>query len=387
MRKFLVQVGFLLLCAAASFGQSWHLVSSPPGASKGVAALRAFGRTVTPLSDGYTYTSVPSGTYRALSSDIEGRPNTVTWTLLSGVPSTSGAQWQAIAWAMNNAGDVVTSFATSPNWSTVSGCPCGYYRLPRGTKTFVAAKGTPPNGVVDYIVPDAAGNLYSETGFGQHIQWSRNGGASWADVAGTYATTPYTKLGEANGGLFALAIINNQLYTGGEGGVIRCNLTMTACSEVAVGGPTYRRNVISLASNGGPSTAPSEIFEIAKSDPRGLSLLKYDSSQGTWAFVPHTATLGYYYDGFIYAIAKLGGAHEYIMSRFASTGSQLLHTTDAFNWTNFDSTGLPSFSSSYRSEFVTVNPLSKAPYLVTYYTSLDLYVYSTLASTGTTPAH
>jgi hypothetical protein len=368
----------------------WEKVSGPPVLSVGVSApgdppsnskIFPFPRTVAPLADGYTYTSVPAGTYRALSSDIETNPHGVNWTALNGVPTSDGVNWQAIAWALNTAGDVVTEFAKAPNASMVSGCPCGYYRLPKGSTKFVAAAGTPPNGVVGYIVADGKGGLYSETGFGSTIQRSMDGGRSWANAPGPFAVNPYYKLNQAYGGLYGLAIINNMLYTGGEGGILRCDLEMRACTEVAASvAAKYGRDVVAFASNGGPQTAATEIFELARSAPAssadaGSSLLKWDSGANMWYFVPSTPILGAWYDAYINSIYKLSGPHEYLMTRFTSVGSNILYTNDAVNWTRYDTVGLPAFDGSYKSLFLAVNPLSGAQYMVTYRRSLDLYVH------------
>ena len=303
------------------------------------------------------------------------------WTPLDGVPKSDGVVWQAIAWALDASGDVVTAFTEAPKSSMLSGCPCGYYRLPKGSTKFVAAGGMHPNGVVGYIVPDGKGRLYSETGFGFSIQRTSDGGRTWSAPSGAFANNPYLRLTGQYGGLYGLTIVNNELYTGGEGGIIKCDLEMKSCTEVAAGKTAgYRRNVVSFASNGGPQTPATEIFELARSAPAtgpnaGASLLKWDSESKAWNVVPSTPILGAWYDAYINAICKLSGPHEYLMTHYSAIDSQLLYTDDAVHWTKYDTMGLPAFDRRLKSLFLAVNPLSGAKYMITFGATLDLYVH------------
>jgi hypothetical protein len=364
----------------ANKGAGWVKVAEPGSASAGTAPAGDsessrgrfhFPRTVSPLADGYTYTSVPAGAFRALSSEIEKNPQGVVWTELEGVPKSGGVNWQAIAWALDASGDVVTAFTAAAKSNMVAGCPCGYYRLPKGSTKFVAAGGMHPNGVVGYIVPDGKGRLYSETGFGFQIQRTSDGGRTWSAPSGAFATNPYLRLTGQYGGLYGLTIVNNELYTGGEGGILKCDLEMKSCTEVAAGKAAgYRRNVVSFASNGGPQTPATEIFELARSAPPtgpngGVSLLKWDSGSKAWNVVPSTTILGAWYDAYINAICKLAGPHEYLMTRYSASNSQLLYTDDAVHWTEYDTTGLPAFQGRFKSLFLSVNPLSGVKYMIT----------------------
>ena len=368
----------------------WEKVAEPPSATAANPMTRDsensrdrfhFTRTTVPLADGYTYTSVPAGVFRARSSDIESHPHDVVWSPLEGFPKSGGVSWQAIAWALSPSGDVVTSFAQAPKGSMVTGCPCGYYRLPKGTTKFVSAGGAHPNGVVGYIVPDGKGGFYSETGFGFQIQRSTDGGRSWGSPPGAFASDPYVKTTGTSGGLYALAIIDNALYTGGEGGILKCDLDMRACKEVAgAKAEGYKRNVLSFASNGGPQSPATEIFELGReagptAPNAGMILMKWDSTSNTWKIVPQTPILRPWYAAHINSLCKLSGPHEYLLTQYAQVDSQLLYTNDAVHWTKYDTTGLPEFAARFKSLFLAVNPLSGAQYLITVNPSPELYVH------------
>jgi len=367
-------------------GQGWEKVADPETSNTRLGAAgqsivpTRFPHTVVPLADGYTYTSLQAGTFRALSSEIESNPHGVVWTQLDGVPSSGGVSWRALAWALDVSGDVITSFAKEPRGSLVTGCPCGYYRLPKNTTKFVSAGGS-PNGVVGYIVSDGKGRLYSDTGFGFTIQRSIDGGKSWGTAPGSFASNPYSRLSHISGGLYGFAVINHEIYTGGEGGILKCDIDMKSCAEVAMpAAQGYKRNVTAFASNGTPLTPATEIFELARQAPPsskegGLSLMKWDSTSDSWNYVPAAQGAGPWYEAYVHSIEKLPGPHEYILTRYSRNDSQILYTNDAVTWTPYDLTGLPPFDMTYRPLVLAVNPLTGAKYMVTSGRAADIWVH------------
>lgn len=374
----------------ASFARGWVKVTSAPSPD----AVSLLGRFYVPLSDGYVYASTPVGTYRALASSVEKDPAGTKWAALNGVPSTGEKSWIARAFYATSSGDVIAEFSTNPSLNLVSGCPCGFYKMRAGTTTFVRAKGAAPLAPVAYIVSDAAGKLYANAVFNSRILSSSDGGRSWANSSGRYSQGQYIKLGSRGGGIYALKIIDGYLYTGGEGGILKCSLDMNTCTQPFAEGKAYGRNVVDYASNGSNNSPPTEIFEVSKAGPDAEYMARYDAAAATWAPVKIGEMVGFYFDGHIDSMLKGGGAHEYFYLGTSSQGAKIIHTTDARVWTVFDTKGLPTGnftgshgvkSTQYRPYWLGINPASNTVYLTTWGSSEDLFIYA-LGSPAATSA-
>lgn len=311
--------------------------------------------------DSYLYVSTSvHGTWRAKVTDIRANPASVGWTRIdAGFPNdpVHGGTSYILTWAEDSSGNLFGSIGVGVQGAPCTSCVVGkwngsiwtFSNNPAGTRTSIEA-----------LAFDGSGNLFINDRSGGFYE-STDGGKTFG---GALVSNAYVKFGQPSGYVFTNAILNGQMYWGGEGPYMRSPLDFST-GAVIQGATGFTGNATAFASDGTASIAPTYIIAAGRCDPTGYCMQRYLGSTNIWTNLGAKEGIPQYVGfgrGKLVNGSVVGEYFASFRAAGASGGGGVIRSADGGQtWSNYN-TGLPLIEQSFAGR-ITVDPLTDSKFV------------------------